>query len=59
MDKIMSISSEEIETRLKAVRSRIRRVQAMRAWMVVATMEMVASPKWNRSSFAFSLAVSP
>jgi len=24
-----------------------------------STMETVASPKWNRSSFAFSLAVSP
>ncbi|MEY3897918.1 MAG: hypothetical protein RLZZ214_3439, partial [Verrucomicrobiota bacterium] len=40
MDKIMSVSSEEIEVRLKAVLSRIRRMQAIRAWMVVATVAL-------------------
>ncbi len=40
MKNIMNPSSGEIETRLKAVRSRIRRVQLMRAAMVVATVAL-------------------
>ena len=36
----MKLSSGEIETRLKAVRSRIRRVQLMRGAMVVATVAL-------------------
>ncbi len=40
METIMNLSSVKIETRLKAVRSRIRRVQLMRATMVVATVAL-------------------
>ena len=36
----MNLTSGEIETRLKAVRSRIRRVQLIRAAMVVATVTL-------------------